>query len=136
MSVSVTQINIDSLSAEEAAAIHAAEAEAEAFYNDIEANIQEGIRLSELREVCRLMVIGSTPSVIAAHLESVDVFMDTEKAILNTLAGQHKDNCDPDIYGRKITSTIKVNNRDKSLLHNDYTFYEIGMTAKLIASMA
>lgn len=90
--ITVTKVNLRTLPATEAAAIRAAEAEAEEFHNAIEAEETERYRLTELKTICGLMWHNrSTASEVATqHLLTINAFTVSEKeAILRVANGLH-----------------------------------------------
>ena len=92
--ISVAKVNLQTLPADEAAAIRAAEAEAEAIQNAIDAEETERYRLAELKTVCGLMWNNRYAATEAAtqHLLTINAFTVAEtEAILRVAKGLHPD---------------------------------------------
>lgn len=94
MSISTAKVNLDALPADEAAAIRAAEAEAEEFYGGIEAEETERARLHELRRICGLMWSNRNGAVNVATeaLSATTLFSEAEQdSILIIAENLHHD---------------------------------------------
>lgn len=90
--ITVEKVNLNSIPATEAAAIRAAEAEAETFHNAIEAEETERYRIAELKTVCGLMWHhrATATEVATQHLSNNNVFTAAEtEAILRVSSGLH-----------------------------------------------
>lgn len=90
--IAVAKVNLEALPADEAAAIRAAEAEAEAFHGAIEAEELERHRLAELKKVCGLMWNSRSNAVAIAedYLFANNTFAPAEaEAIVRVAEGLH-----------------------------------------------
>ena len=88
--ITVSKVNLQELPVAEAAAIRAAEAEAEAFHGAIEAEENERHRLAELKKVCGLIWQNrsNAVAVVEDHLFENNVFTTAEtEAILRVAEG-------------------------------------------------
>lgn len=94
MTIATAKVNLDTLPADEAAAIRAAEAEAKEFYGNIEAEETERARLSELRRICGLMWSNrnGAVNVVTEALSATTLFSEDEQdSILIVAENLHHD---------------------------------------------
>lgn len=99
----VEAVKLNTLPVSKSEAIRAAEAEAEAFYQNVEDEEAERFRLAELKHVCGLMWNNrnSAVKVATAKLSESKLFSEAEKATILTVAENLH-------YDAPIRATIKA----------------------------